>query len=274
MEVGSGDKPYPRSDVLLDKYFSDSSEREAKKALKVDRPLVIGEVEHLPFRPKSFDYIIASHVLEHAQNPQNFLEELMRVGKRGYIETPLPLRERINNWSFHRWYVFPKRNKLILIRKTHKSQVFHTQLSAGIRKEYRILEGKTLLNMKFEWQDRIRYKIFLQEPHKFLNQLDRKLIQMHVLLKKMQSNQQRLHPVQWLKDTLFPIKFGISQSLESLDRNRHIRLLSLIVCPQCKKELELRNDRLLCFSCQVSYHYRKSLPIFTQVRPIRLAKYF
>lgn len=29
LEVGSGDKPHPRSDVLLDKFPQDSSEREA-----------------------------------------------------------------------------------------------------------------------------------------------------------------------------------------------------------------------------------------------------
>lgn len=31
LEVGSGDKPYPRADVLLDKLPEDSSEREAGK---------------------------------------------------------------------------------------------------------------------------------------------------------------------------------------------------------------------------------------------------
>ena len=40
----------------------------------------------LPFKDKEFDYVIASHVLEHVQDPSFFLYELSRIGKKGYIE--------------------------------------------------------------------------------------------------------------------------------------------------------------------------------------------
>ena len=85
LEVGSGDDPCPRADVLVDKYLDESSEREANRSLLVDRPLVIAEGEHLPFRDKSFDFVIASHVLEHTDNPRRFLKELVRVSKRGFF---------------------------------------------------------------------------------------------------------------------------------------------------------------------------------------------
>ena len=39
--------------------------------------------EALTFRDKSFDFVIASHVLEYSADPENFLLELNRVAKVG-----------------------------------------------------------------------------------------------------------------------------------------------------------------------------------------------
>src|SRR5689334_3586449 len=61
LEVGSGGNPYPRANVLLDAY--EVTRERHWVPLKVDRPLVLGFVENLPFRDKVFDFVIASHVL-------------------------------------------------------------------------------------------------------------------------------------------------------------------------------------------------------------------
>jgi len=37
----------------------------------------------LPFKNNSFDYIRASHVLEHTEKPKEFLRELHRIGRNG-----------------------------------------------------------------------------------------------------------------------------------------------------------------------------------------------
>ncbi|MEM2108220.1 MAG: class I SAM-dependent methyltransferase [Candidatus Bathyarchaeia archaeon] len=53
--------------------------------------VVAGDAEHLAFISKSFDVVIASEVLEHLWNPQNFFDEADRVLKAGgylIIETP------------------------------------------------------------------------------------------------------------------------------------------------------------------------------------------
>ena len=57
LEVGSGDKPDPRSNVLLDKLPEDSSERKAGRSLVVDRPMVISDVENLLSTDKSNENI-------------------------------------------------------------------------------------------------------------------------------------------------------------------------------------------------------------------------
>jgi ubiquinone/menaquinone biosynthesis C-methylase UbiE len=70
-------------------------------------------VESLPFKDKTFDYVYASHVLEHTRNPEAACQELMRIARAGYIETPSPFYEQGYNyphpnrgWSFHRWFVY------------------------------------------------------------------------------------------------------------------------------------------------------------------------
>lgn len=104
LEIGSGDNPNPRSNVLLDRFLG-SDNRERGGDLVVDRPFVVADAHHLPFKEGAFAYIICSHILEHMDDPVLFAGELSRVGKAGYIQSPSEIAERLFHWSFHRWYV-------------------------------------------------------------------------------------------------------------------------------------------------------------------------
>lgn len=106
LEIGSGNRPRKRSDILCDKFIADNTERSGGDALVIDkRPFVIADGLALPFKDKSFDYVITSHILEHVDDPHKFVSELTRVAKKGYIETPSELGEKIFGWPFHRWIV-------------------------------------------------------------------------------------------------------------------------------------------------------------------------
>jgi len=115
LEVGAGGNPYPRANVLLDGY-EEGTER-LEPDLVRDRPLVLGFVERLPFKDKAFDFVIASHILEHTADPDAFLGELMRVGKAGYIETPDAFFERINPFVYHRLEVTEEGSGLRIFKK-------------------------------------------------------------------------------------------------------------------------------------------------------------
>ena len=67
LDVGSGDSPFPAADVLCEKFAWDDTERTAH--FKQDRPLVVGDIENLPFKDHAFDFVHCSHVLEHTVNP-------------------------------------------------------------------------------------------------------------------------------------------------------------------------------------------------------------
>lgn len=115
LDIGAGHNPFAGATHLLELDVSAGLER-GGNALVVPEfaKLVVGEATVLPFKPKSFDFIYASHVLEHVLDPQQACEEIMRVGAAGYIETPSPFLEQglaaggesSHEHSFHRWFVF------------------------------------------------------------------------------------------------------------------------------------------------------------------------
>src|SRR5690606_1509140 len=73
--------------------------------------------ESLPFEDNEFDYVICNHVLEHVDNPEKFLNELARVAKKGYIETPSLIGEHLHPKESHRWVILEIDDKLVLFDK-------------------------------------------------------------------------------------------------------------------------------------------------------------
>jgi len=116
LEIGSGDNPHPRSDVLVDRFLG-ADNRERGGDLVVDRPLVIADAHHLPFKDGAFAYSICSNILEHMDDPAQFARELRRTSKAGYIYSPSEIAERLFHWSFHRWYVNLVGETLVLYPK-------------------------------------------------------------------------------------------------------------------------------------------------------------
>ena len=71
----------------------------------------------LPFKDKEFDFVIASHVLEHVEDVNFFIKELERVSTKGYIELPSRLGDNLvfENIKDHIWwFVFDDVNKVLI----------------------------------------------------------------------------------------------------------------------------------------------------------------
>ena len=114
LDVGSGSNPHPSADVLLEK-FVDTTHRYSP--LVADRPTVLADACRMPFKDKAFDYVIAFHVLEHINTPELFLNELQRVGKAGYIETPNAVFERLVPYDVHVLEIMDVNGELIIHKK-------------------------------------------------------------------------------------------------------------------------------------------------------------
>jgi SAM-dependent methyltransferase len=172
LEIGSGHNPHWRSDVLCDKDLSIGKERQ-KKELKIDRPLILGDGQNLPFKDKYFDYVIARHVVEHVDRPDKFLNELSRVAKAGYIEAPTMFSEGIRRTEhYHKWYILLINNTLIFKRKEINDYGPFWGLTFDKIKqnciEYNLLKNlyPDLFDIRLEWCDSIKYEIYPQTEFK------------------------------------------------------------------------------------------------------------
>ncbi|QWE02826.1 class I SAM-dependent methyltransferase [Polynucleobacter sp. JS-JIR-II-b4] len=113
LEIGPGATPHPRANTFLEYRFLDENEAiEQRGDIKASpnfqgRPVIYYSGEKFPFNDGEFDYVIASHVLEHVPNPEVFMSEIYRVGGgRGYLEFPLPPYEYLFNFDVHTQFVW------------------------------------------------------------------------------------------------------------------------------------------------------------------------
>ncbi len=114
LDIGSGNQPCRFATVLADMNVDDNRQRSDHGLKRDDRPFYQCNVESLPFKDKQFDYVIASHVMEHVNDPRKACMELQRVARKGYIETPSPFLEQgywvatdgKSHWEWHQWYAW------------------------------------------------------------------------------------------------------------------------------------------------------------------------
>lgn len=118
LDIGSGGYPFPLATHLADLYEGSTTHR-AEELKRDNRPLTCCSVEQTPFQDKEFDFVYCSHVLEHVSDPAKACREIMRIGKRGYIETPSKLSDVMFNFTklhdHHKWHVQLLSNTLIFL---------------------------------------------------------------------------------------------------------------------------------------------------------------
>jgi SAM-dependent methyltransferase len=128
LDIGAGHNPFKGVTHVLEIDPCQGRQRGGNKLLvPKSAKLIVGDVTALPFQSGSFDFVYASHVLEHVDIPTSACREVMRVGRAGYIEAPSPFLEQglalrdlepPENW-FHRWFVFsPDVDVLVFEPKT------------------------------------------------------------------------------------------------------------------------------------------------------------
>ena len=118
----------------------------------------------LPFKDKEFDFIIASHVAEHVEDISYFLNELARVGKKGYIEVPTKLEDNLvfENKKAHIWHlVFDDVNNKLNISK--KIQYIEPILTVSTIKKFNDYFRESLI-IELWWEDSIEFDIVENNP--------------------------------------------------------------------------------------------------------------
>lgn len=260
LEIGSGHNPNVRSDVLCDKFLDDDEQRGGM--IVTDRPMVEADGQFLPFVDGAFDYVICLHVLEHVENPDLLLTEMMRVSERGYIETPSEIGERIYGWHYHNWIVNRINGHLLLYKNPKQAefgQLFHT-LAAQDKywRKFHIMHHDLFL-VQYEWEGKIDYEI-LNDKETPLNLSCPQTIER---LLKFDLREQT-HKELWLMfKSIVPrgiVSFGKSLLARSRIGRPAKTLQDILVCPKCKDDIMWEVHQILCKNCEMSYPIIDGIP--------------
>ena len=259
LDVGSGGNPSPFADVLVDRFLGGSSHR-CGRALRADRrPLVVADGSRLPFRDKQFDYVICSHVLEHIPEPRQFLDELARVGRGGYIETPNAVFERLIPYDVHCLEVTADEGGLVIAKKPQAShdQVLSAILAGPARASWqRVLSmHPELFHVRFYWHDVIPYRILNEN-------VDASWI--GGITPPGPPPPDRLAE-SW-RETCYQLAVDLANSVfvKLTGRGgRTVDLDSILVCPDCRGSLALEGPR--GYRCKQCNRWYRSEPLPTFV---------
>lgn len=249
LEVGSGGNPYFRANILIDAY--EATRERHYVPLVADRPTVLGYAESLPFKDKIFDFVIASHVLEHSADPKRFLSELERVAKAGYIEVPDALMERLNPYLDHRLEI-TERDGRLMIRKKKAWRTDPELVELYEHGANKVIAGRAIPRHPFEfhvrhyWNDRIHYEIINDDddaswpapPSNFAPHQS-------TLRARLQAT----------------VLDAIRRMFSQRKRNRTLDVVSLLQCPECQEGRLFREGVLLkCGTCEASYEVINDIP--------------
>ena len=126
-----------------------------------DKKFVLINNKKLPFEDKEFDFVYASHIIEHVEDVLTFIKELQRISKQGYIELPSMLEDNIilsdNSIKDHKWYFqFDDVQKILLAER--KKQLIEPFLTHGLlfgvfRKNFR-----SSLVLELIWEKEINFE--------------------------------------------------------------------------------------------------------------------
>jgi SAM-dependent methyltransferase len=162
LDIGSGPYPFRYATILADRYIKGSPHRTGE-LVRDHHPLLILDIGNLPFRDKSLDFVYCSHVLEHVDDPKAACSELVRVGRRGYIETPNLAKDLLFAWSNyinHKWHVVAINNTLYFFEYSERQrkgidssvwdQLIHGPAYHPIQDAF--FKNQDLFNMMFLWK--------------------------------------------------------------------------------------------------------------------------
>lgn len=260
LEIGSGDRPNPRSDVLVDRFIEDNTERGGN--LKIDRPLVVADAHHLPFKDGAFDYVVCYHIIEHMDDPARFIREITRVGKRGHIQSPSEIAEKLFHWPFHRWYVNLVDGRLVLhpLRGDDRFGDLFDYLYAHNPRFARFSRSMpALFYVDYAWQGAIDFEVRDDSP---LDLHDPATLRRLVRPQEDWRAGLRGNVSSFVRDRVPRSLLEVAKRAARRKRgaSRRFDLYALLACPACSGDVTRAADELTCASCGRVYPIRAGLP--------------
>ena len=117
LDIGCGYTAHDRANYVADVQDFSNHYKDKKK-------FVLIQEKKLPFKDKEFDFVIASHVIEHVEDFPFFINELQRISSQGYIELPTRLGDNFifeNTTDHIWWFVFDDIKKHLVACKRNQN---------------------------------------------------------------------------------------------------------------------------------------------------------
>jgi SAM-dependent methyltransferase len=165
VEIGPGSHPFAPAHEFVDWGLDDATKGKTLHILDINS-------ESLPFADKSVDFIYCRHTLEDIHDPFWACQEMSRVAKAGYIETPSPLAElcrgvdggrmRWRGYHHHRYFAWNDNGVLTFLPKY---PIIEYILFADLEHEIvtRLNEGPLHWNTYYFWNDAVRLRSLCHE---------------------------------------------------------------------------------------------------------------
>jgi len=151
LDIGCGYRANKFASVIADiKDFSNFYKE--KKFIKISG-------KKLPFKDKEFDFVIASHVIEHVEDFEFFIKELERISTKGYVELPTRLGDNLvfeNRTDHIWWFSYDDIDNLIIASR--KNQLIEPFLNVSTAKVFEEVFRESLV-IELIWENKIDYKI-------------------------------------------------------------------------------------------------------------------
>lgn len=174
VDIGSGDKPFWRADVFVDKLSLGNTQRASdSNTINTIGTFVDADVLHLPFKDKAFDFSFSSHLLEHVNDPEKAIKEIMRISKAGYFEVPNGILETILPFHGHLWFIYDNNNTLVFSRK---GKHIHDVLLQNSKKYANLILKIKKPFIQVYWEKKIKFEILdtYKEHEKFYAKYDKR----------------------------------------------------------------------------------------------------
>ena len=150
LDIGCGYTAHEKASVICD--VQDLSN------FYKDKKFIRLKEKTLPFKDKEFDFVIASHVMEHVEDVDYFIKELERISTKGYIELPTILEDNLvfENKKDHLWHMeFDDNENQIQISK--KIQYLEPVITVSSIKKLSKYFRQSLV-IELYWENSIEFK--------------------------------------------------------------------------------------------------------------------
>ena len=179
LDIGCGYRAHSKASTIADVqdfsgYYKD------KKFIQIKE-------KKLPFNDNEFDFVIASHVIEHVNDFQFFIKEIERISTKGYIELPTRLADNLvfeNKTDHVWWFHFDDINNELIV--SEKKNLIDPFISVAMSKTLEETFRDSLV-IELYWEKQIEYRINDHDLYKNFKKISFLKIVKKYLSKKLRS---------------------------------------------------------------------------------------